>query len=93
MPRNLDEMLTRLGDAPLPARLSMLDEAVFAGLALRRSASSGGSLQALGVAAVVALAFGIASTGLPGTAAIAAPSLTPFGAPPALAPSSLLASQ
>lgn len=91
MPRNLDEMLMRLAEAPLPARLSTLDEAVFAGLALRQTAHGGGSLRAFGLAAVVALAFGIVSTGFPGTAAIAAPSITPFGTPSALAPSSLLA--
>lgn len=93
MPNNLDEMLMRLGEAPLPARLSMLDEAVFAGLALRQASPSGGSVRAFGFAAVIALGFGIISTGFSGTAAIAAPSVTPFGAPPALAPSSLLASQ
>lgn len=93
MPNNLDEMLMRLGEAPLPARLSMLDEAVFAGLALRQSDPTGGSLRAFGFAAVMALGFGIVSTGFSGTAALAASSATPFGAPPALAPSSLLASQ
>lgn len=93
MPHNLDEMLTRLGEAPLPARLSMVDEAVFAALAIRQPPPAGGSLRAFGLAAVIALAFGIVSTGFPGTAASAAPSVTPFGAPPALAPSSLLASQ
>ena len=93
MLNNLDEMLMRLGEAPLPARLSMLDEAVFAGLALRQAPPSGGSVRAFGFAAVVALGFGIISTGFSGTAAIAAPSVAPFGIPPALAPSSLLASQ
>ena len=90
---DLDEMLMQLGEAPLPARLSMLDEAVFAGLALRQAPAAGGSLGAFGFAAVMALGFGIFSTGFSGTAALAAPSAAPFGAPPALAPSSLLASQ
>lgn len=85
--RNLDEMLTQLGNAPLPSRLAMMDEAVFAGLAQYDRSSV---TRSLGIAAVVALAIGVVSTGLPGSPAVAAPSVTPFGAPPALAPSSLL---
>lgn len=84
---NLDEMLTQLGTAPLDPRLAMMDEAVLAGLAAHDTSSVSRSL---GFAAVAALAIGVVSTGLPGTPAAAAPSVTPFGAPPALAPSSLL---
>lgn len=84
---NLDEMLTRLGNAPLDPRLAMMDEVVFAGLAARDTTSASRSL---GLAAVAALAIGLISTGLPGTPGVAAPSVAPFGVPPALAPSSLL---
>lgn len=84
---NLDEMLTQLGNAPLDPRLAMIDEAVLAGLAAHDMASISRSL---GFAAVAALAIGVVSTGLPGTLAAISPSVTPFGAPPALAPSSLL---
>lgn len=84
---NLDEMLARLASAPLPSRLATMDQAVFAGLAHYDRSSATGSL---GIAAAVALAVGVASTGFPGTAAVAAPSVSPFGVPPALAPSSLL---
>ena len=84
---NLDEMLAQLSNAPLHPRLAMLDEAVLAGLASRDTSSASRSL---GFAALAALAIGMVSTGLPGTPASAAPSVTPFGAPPALAPSSLL---
>ena len=84
---NLDEMLTRLGNAPLDPRLAMMDEVVFAGLAARDTTSASRSL---GLAAVAARAIGLISTGLPGTPGVAAPSVAPFGVPPALAPSSLL---
>lgn len=84
---NLDEILKQLGNAPLDPRLAMLDEAVFAGLAARDTSSVSRSIS---FAAMAALAIGVISTGLPGSPAIAASSVSPFGAPPALAPSSLL---
>lgn len=84
---NLDEMLTLLGNAPLDPRLGGIDEAVFAGLTARDTTSA---TRSIALAAFAALAFGVASTGISGTAAVASPSVTPFGAPPALAPSSLL---
>ena len=87
---NLDEMLARIASAPLPTRLATMDEAVFAGLAEHQRNSAGNSLRSLGIAALAALAIGVFSTGLPGSPALASPSVTPFGAPPALAPSSLL---
>ena len=87
---NLDEMLARIGGAPLPSRLATMDEAVFAGLAEHQRNSVSYSLRSLSIAALAALAIGVFSTGLPGNPAAAAPSVTPFGAPPALAPSSLL---
>lgn len=87
---NLDEMLAATGGAPLPPRLAMIDEAVFSALANYKSASAGGSLRSLGFAAVAALAFGVFSAGYPGSGGAAAPSVTPFGVPPGLAPSSLL---
>ena len=83
----LNEMLTQLGNAPLDPRLAGIDEAVFAGLAARDTTSA---TRSIALAAVAALAIGVVSTGLPGTPAIASPSVTPFGSPPALAPSSML---
>ena len=65
-------------------------QAVFAGLAEHQNNSASNSLRSLGIAAIAALAIGVFSTGLPGSPAMASPSVTPFGAPPALAPSSLL---
>ncbi len=87
---NLDEMLAQIGSAPLPSRLAIMDEAVFAGLAEQLSSAAGNSLRSLGIAAIAALAFGVISAGIPGSPASAAPSASPFGVPPALAPSSLL---
>ena len=89
---NLDEMLARIVGAPLPSRLAMMDEAVFAGLAEHQRISASNSLRSLSIAAIAALAIGVFSTGLPGSRLAAAPSVTPFGAPLALAPSSLLLS-
>ncbi len=87
---NLDEMLAQIGGAPLPSRLATMDEAVFAGLAVQLSSAAGNSLRSLSIAAVAALAFGIISTGFPGSPASTAPSVSSFGVPHALAPSSLL---
>ena len=87
---NLDDMLARIGGAPLPPRLAMMDEAVFSALAVRQRSSASRSLGSLSIAAIAALVIGVFSTGFPGSLAAAAPSVTPFGVPPALAPSSLL---
>ena len=87
---NLDEMLAQLGGAPLPPRLAMMDEAVFSALAEQQRSSASNSLRALSIAAIAALAFGVISTGFSGNTAAAASSISPFGVPPALAPSSLL---
>lgn len=84
---NLDDMLAQIGNAPLPSRLAMMDEAVFAGLAQYDRSSAAKSF---GIAVVVALAVGVVGAGLPGTPAVAAPTATPFGVPSALVPSSLL---
>ena len=87
---NLDEMLAQLGGAPLPARLAMMDEAVFSALAEQQRFSAVTSLGSLGIAASAALAFGVISSGFSSSPALAAGSGSPFGVPPALAPSSLL---
>lgn len=82
---NLDEMLTQLGNAPLDARLAGIDEAVLAGLAAHDTTSA---TRSIAFAAVAALAFGVFSAGFAGSPATA--SVSPFGVPSALAPSSLL---
>ena len=87
---NLDDMLARIGGAPLPPRLAMMDDAVFSALAEHQRSAAGGSLRLLSIAAIAALAFGVLSAGFVGSPATATPSATPFGVPSALAPSSLL---
>ena len=87
---NLDEMLARIGGAPLPLRLAMIDEAVFSALADQQRTAASNSLRSLSIAAIAALAFGVISTGFSGSPASTAPSVSAFGVPPALAPSSLL---
>ncbi len=87
---NLDELLAATGGVPLPARLAMIDEAVLSALADHQRVAANGSLRSLGFAALAALAFGVLSANYPGSRATAVPSVTPFGVPPALVPSSLL---
>ena len=87
---NLDEMLKQLGNAPLPSRLATMDEDVFSALAGRQRSAASGSPGSLGIAAIAALAFGFVSAGFPDSPASATLSVSPFGAPPVLAPSSLL---
>ena len=86
----LDEMLAQLGRAPLPPRLALMDGAVFSAMAEQRGSSANNPLHSLSIAAIAALAFGIVSTGFSGSPAAAASAVSPFGVPPALAPSSLL---
>ena len=88
--KDLDELLVATGGVPLPARLAMIDEAVLSALADHQRVAANGSLRSLGFAGIAALAFGVLSANYPGSGAAAAPSVTPFGVPPALAPSSLL---
>ena len=82
---DIDDTLNRLAAAPVHFRLSAMEDAVLAGLALRQSQIP---TSALGFAAVAALMVGVAGAALPSGRAEAA-SVTPFGAPPALAPSTL----
>lgn len=88
--RDLDEMLDRLSAAPLPARLIAIDDAVFLQFADRQAGAAPLSGGMIGLAVVAALGMGVAGAVVPGNPAEAAPSLSPFGAPAALAPSSLL---
>lgn len=87
---DLDAALANLAHAPLHPQLGSIDDAVLAGLGvrLRQGGVSNGSL---GLAACAALVMGLAGAGLSGEPTSAA-SLTPLGAPSALAPSTLLAS-
>jgi hypothetical protein len=86
----LDEMLEELRAAPLPSRLMAIDDAVLLQLAERRAGATPLSSGMVGLAVVVALGMGVAGAVIPGTRAEAAPSLSPFGAPVHLMPSTLL---
>ena len=84
---DLDNMLSRLALAPVHSGLAAIDDTVLTRLSLRAAQIPG---SAVGLAAVVAVLIGVAGAGLPSARAEAA-TVTPFGLPSALAPSSLLA--
>lgn len=82
--RDIDDLLTRLGDLPPDPRVAGIDAAVLEGMA-RAAPVWGGA--GLGVVAVLALLLGVASS-LPGQARAASPTM--LGLNPALTPSALL---
>ncbi|MFC0203278.1 hypothetical protein CA262_06030 [Sphingobium sp. GW456-12-10-14-TSB1] len=88
---DLDQMLARLRNAPLPAALATIDSAVMEELARIRAAPA---LRAgtFGAVAVIALVFGIAGSVVQ-TDRGAATTLSPFDARLALAPSTLLSGE
>jgi hypothetical protein len=87
---SLDQMLESLGAVPAPSRLVAIDTAVLSELATRQAGAAALSSRMVGLAVVAALGMGLAGAAFPGTRAEATPSLSPFGAPIALAPSTLL---
>jgi hypothetical protein len=86
----LDEMLDGLRAEAVPSRLMAIDDAVLSQLADRLTGVSPLAGGMIGLAVVAALGMGLAGAVVPSTRAEAAPSLLPFGAPAALAPSTLL---
>ena len=87
----IDIILARLRASPVHPDLGDMDAQVLAALAARTESGSGQGFRGLAIAAVMALFMGIAGSVLPGTANRTI-STSPFGAPPALAPSMLLES-
>jgi hypothetical protein len=85
---DLDEMLARLRDTPVPPGLAMIDATVMEELA-RIKAAPTLNATTFGVAATMALMFGIAGSAIPASSA-AATSISPFDSRLALAPSTLL---
>jgi len=85
---DLDEMLARLRDTPVPPGLAMIDATVMEELA-RIKASPALNATTFGVAAAMALMFGIAGSAVPISSAAASP-MSPFDSRLALAPSTLL---
>ena len=86
----IDQMLDGLRAAPLPTRLMTIDDAVLSQLSERRTNATPLSSGMVGFAIIAAMGMGLLSAVVPGTPVEAAPSLSPFGAPAALAPSTLL---
>lgn len=87
--KDLDTALARLKDLPADTRLESIDDSVLAAVAARHRGDAPGSTVLFGAAAGLALSIGLLAAAIPDREARAA-SITPFGAPPALAPSSLL---
>ena len=85
---DLNQMLARLRDAPLPAALATIDSAVMAELA-RIQATPALRAGTFSAVAALALVFGIAGSVVQ-TDRAAATTLSPFDARLALAPSTLL---
>lgn len=87
----MDNLLKQLAQAPPPAALSQIDDAIIAAWsAEQRDRAS--QIRMLPVAALVALGLGFAGGSLSNTLVQAQPSLSPFGST-ALAPSTLLDAQ
>ena len=89
---HIDDMLAGLRAAPLPTRLITIDDAVLSQLSERQANAAPLSGSMAGFAVVTALGMGIAGAVFPSVPAEASRNISPFGAPAALAPSTLLAS-
>lgn len=86
---DIDAALRRLRELPVDPRLEQIDSAVMEAVVFRRRHGTPLPSTAFGVAVVFALSIGLFSSVIP-THEIRAPSIAPLGAPPALAPSTLL---
>lgn len=84
---DLDTLLSRMKDLPVDPRVGEIDDVVFAGMA--RRAGSQVSARAMALVAVLSLGVGVAGSVVPAQQVRAA-TVFPLGAPPALAPSTLL---
>jgi hypothetical protein len=87
---DIDFMLDRLSAEKLPLRLMEIDDAVLSELSERKANAAPLSNGMICFAVVTALGMGIVGAVLPIAPAQASRSVTPFGAPVALAPSTLL---
>lgn len=87
---HIDDMFAGLRAAPLPTQLMTIDDAVLSQLSDRHANASPLSGSMIGFAIIAAMGMGLVSTVVPSTTAEAASSPSPFGAPAALAPSTLL---
>lgn len=89
---NLDGMLQRLSDLPTDPRLAAIDDAVIDALARRRTHGAPLPGSVFAIAAGVALSVGVLGSALPVSESRAA-TISPLGASPALAPSTLLGTE
>ncbi len=87
---DIENALARLRALPVDPRLNAIDAAVLNGLN-QQLAGDRSSGRLFVTAAAVALVTGILGSSFPGEPATAATTAFPFGAPAALAPSTLLA--
>lgn len=89
---DLDKALRRLAEQPAHPRLANLEFDVLKMIAQEQRAGGGPTMRSGALAAIGAVALGVAGGGLSSTAATArVPSLSPFGPSAPLAPSTLLA--
>ena len=86
---DIDHLLGRVREAPVPSRLALLDDAVFEAIAFRQANSGVTGIRPIGVAALAALAIGIIGA-VPGTRDEAVAAASPLGDVLPLAPSTLL---
>ena len=86
---DIDDLLGRVREAPVPSRLSQLDGAVFEAIASRHVNSGVLGVRPIGIAALAALAIGIFGA-VPGTRGEAVAAASPLGDVSPLAPSTLL---
>lgn len=86
---DIDNLLAKLGSTPVPAELSAIDDAVFAGMA-KRQHETALAPRLMGIAATLALTIGIIGGSLSGPAPATAQVMSPFTSTDALAPSTLL---
>ncbi len=84
---NIDGALARLREMPVHPGLASIDAAVMADIDARASTPRSGAV--LGLAATAALLIGVAGSVIQ-PAPVLATGVAPFGAPAALAPSTLL---
>lgn len=87
--QDIDAALSRLREYPANPRLDQIDDAVLAAVDFQRRHGAPLSGAVFGLAAGLALTVGVLGSTLPSSEARTA-SIAPFGAPPALAPSTLL---
>ena len=87
---DIDDVFAGLRAAPLPTRLMTIDDVVLAQLSERQANAAPLSGSMIGLVLVTALGMGIAGAVFPSAPAQASRTISPFGAPAGLAPSTLL---